>query len=484
MAVAQDLKKVVSSTCGIKAPTPDSNIHDFVSRWSDAGVSLPFAVVTPSSTSDITSTIKFASQNDLKIVPANGGHASFLSITSRSIYLDMSQFKNVHLDEGKQEVTIGGGCISADVLKVLSPKGWYTLTPNSNAVGMIGAFLGGLSHAMNGVHGFGIDHVREIKIIPFSNPSPSSGDLTEVVLTPESKGEEKKLFNVLCGAGHGLGIVTSITLKAWKISDLGMTQDKIWTRKLIFPALAIEAAAQLYSNLFPPPPELTTVLGFLRAPPSAPKPGAPMILLSCTYFGSKEYGEKVCKTVFEEKYVSKAMMNVSTLVEWEKMNEASEPMNRHGGIKEYHGCFVEKTNSESIVKSFEAWKDFTDADIKGRGASYVVIGSWSTDKLVENAGGKDEKFFPARDRGIFVQATPWYDDIGVKGEADGFGKSVVSCMREVDIKALRKDWCFVNNLISGQDMREVYHDEQVEEIKRTKEIWDTQGLGWSPVIEE
>lgn len=478
MADPEALRATLSPACDVNIPKDGAVLHDYVSRWSDTEVNLPFAVVKPSSTSDIINVIQFAREHGLKMIPTNGGHASFVPITSKTIYLDMSYFKGITLDQEKEEVKIGGGVVSGDVLKALTPQGWYTLTPNSNAVGVIGALLGGLSHSMNGYHGFGIDHVNAISIIPFSNPK-------EITLTPGSTGEDKKLFNILCGAGHGFGIITSITLRAFRISNLSLTDgSKIWARRLIFPASQIATAAKLYTSLLPPHPKLTVVLAFMRAPPTAPNAGSPMVMLGLSFFGPAAEAEEACRLTFEEDYVGKAMMNVTVPTEWEAQNMGFEAINRHGDYKEYHGCFVKETKAESIVSAFEEWESYTGQDVKGRGTSYVVIGGWNTDQLVKNAGERDEKFFPGRDHGVFVQATPWYSKAEDKERSDGFGRTVVEAMRETDAKAGRRKWCFSNNMIAGQDMTEVYRKEQLEEIRRVKNYWDEGGVGWSPVVDE
>src|ERR1700753_3948570 len=70
-------------------------------------------------------------------------------------------------------------------------------TPNSNAVGMVGAFVGGGSSAWNGIHGFAIDNVLSIRLVTAS--------CSILTLAPGSSDpDEAALFNALCGAGHGL----------------------------------------------------------------------------------------------------------------------------------------------------------------------------------------------------------------------------------------------------------------------------------------
>jgi len=476
---AQDIATILPSTCTVTIPSLDSKIHDVISRWSDTGLSLPYAVVTPTSIFDITTTIGYASANGLKIVPVVGGHASSLPVTSKTIYLNLTspEFKKIELNEEKGEVTFGGGILTGELIKYLAEKGWYTTTPNSDTVGMVGALLGGLSSVVNSIHGFGIDHVHSINIIPFSN-SLAPEDAPILTLTHSSTGKEKALFNVLCGAGHGLGIVTSITLSAFRIDSLKMTENKIWSRKLMFPASAIETAANLYVGLLPPPPKLAPVLVFLRAPRTAPVPGAPMILLALSYLGATEEAEQAAKKSYEKEYVSKATMAITGASEWVDMNASSAPFNAHGGRKESYAAFCSSISSASVEKAFFAWEKYSEGE--GRARSYTVYGAWDTAQPLKNAEGGRGGLFPARDRGLFVQCTPWYYDFDGKAEADRLGKEVVSATRERDRREERRDYAFANNLVIGGDLREIYSEEQIEEIKRVREVWDREALGWGP----
>ena len=60
---------------------------------------------------------------------------------------------------------------------------------------------------------------------------------------------------------------------------------------------------------------------------------------------------------------------------------------------------------------------------------------------------------------------------------------MLRALREKDGRKGRRDWCFVNNLLAGQDMQDVYTEEQLREIKRAKGIWDPKCLGWNPVVD-
>ncbi|ORY14945.1 hypothetical protein BCR34DRAFT_478736 [Clohesyomyces aquaticus] len=491
MSETANIHSSLPSSIKVTIPSehPSTPLSTILSRWSETLVSPPYVILTPTLPSDIPPIIAFARSQNLRLIPVNGGHASFVPITEKTLYLDLASpsFKTITLNEEKQEVTFGGGSLTGEVVKELSRQGWYTLTANSDVVGMAGWFLGGGNSGMTGVHGFGIDHVHRIQMIPFTAPMNEAGEPNVLTLSRESAGAEKDLFNTLRGAGLGLGVILSITLKAWQICTLNMTENKVWTRRLMFPGAGpnpgITTAARLYKALLLPPPAMTAVLVFLRAPPTAPRPGSPIIMLALSYFGPSEDGKKFSAPTYGEEYTQHAVSVVEGFLAWENLNASSAPLNAHGGFKEYHGAFCHEVSEESIVEAYKTWEVFTAKNLAGRGTSYLVIGSWGTDQLVQNASKHDDKMSPARDRGVFVQVVPWCKDSEDKGEADVFGRKATSALREADRKEGRKDWHFANNLRAGQNLEDVWTDEQIQRIREVKGVWDKDGVGWNPAVE-
>ncbi|KAI9146911.1 FAD-linked oxidoreductase azaL [Paramyrothecium foliicola] len=158
-----------------------------VSRWSDHNVELPAMVVRPNSKQDIVDSIMFARNSNLTLIPGNGGCASWVPITTKTMYLDMKNFNNVVVNQSSRTVRIGGGASTGETIKTVVAAGYYTLWCNSNAVGYVGSILGGGISPFTGLHGFLIDAIEAIEIIT------TDGKVREV--GPSSEGDEKALFN-------------------------------------------------------------------------------------------------------------------------------------------------------------------------------------------------------------------------------------------------------------------------------------------------
>ncbi|KAK5686052.1 hypothetical protein LTS10_002166 [Elasticomyces elasticus] len=474
-----------SAGCDVRIPSPDTKAEDCVSRWSKTKLGKPAAIIVPSNEEDIVATIKYAAANGLKVIPVDGAHGTFVPIDEHCIYLALSAFDRIDLDEEAGSVTFGGGVITRDVIRTLSEKDSYTCVPNSSAVGMAGFCLGGGSSPFNGLVGLAIDNILRIRII-LANGEKS-------VLSPSSSGEDARLFNVLCGAGFGFGVITSITLRAWRISDLHMDEDKMWTRKLLFPPTAIQAAATLFSKLQHPEPRLLVTLIFVRAPPAAPRPGAPMIMLSIGFLGSAADGEKAAAASFDESVTSQAMIAESGTAALSTINDVSAPFDRHGDYKEQYSAWCSSLSVGTIVAAFNRWVRFGEETPEAKMTSFLVLAAKSTKGMLEN-DTEGKKFFPRslRGRHLFVQAVPWWTVETAEEQARAWAAETLAIVNGPQHDGLAAENGFTDgdrvtayaaNLSKGIDLATTWPAPKIDDIEKLKGLWDSKGVFWNPVVD-
>ena len=353
----------------------------------------------------------------------------------------------------------------------------WPVTVNSNAVGVIGAMLGGGSSAFNGLHGMGVDHVLSARMIT------STGHVLD--LSPDSDGEEGELFHALCGAGHGLGIITSMQLRAFPVPRLRMTNGQVWQRKLIFSAAAIDVAADLYDQLQPPVPALSPVLIFARSPASSPGKGAPIVVLSVSYFGPSEEAEQAAAVVLASEVEKRAVSAEIVYTPLQHINDAAESHNTHGGFKEYYSCFLQETSSGSIQQAFARFVQFGDEVEDAKPTTTVVVASWNIQAMNENVGhvgsGEAESYFLHRDRGISAHFTPCYSQSTSRAVCDHAGNELLDIFRAVDDGNHKPHAGFINNLRIDQGLDEMYSPDQTARLRRIKQHWDPDNMFWSPV---
>jgi FAD/FMN-containing dehydrogenase len=128
----------------IIAPNYSKPVLESVSRWSSTGiVERPALTMIPYTEEDIIKAIEYATKHDLQLLPVGGGHGFLAPITSKTLYLDLKKFNMVEVDSDNHKVNVGGGAVTAELIKACTECGFYTTWPNSNAVGVVGCILGG-----------------------------------------------------------------------------------------------------------------------------------------------------------------------------------------------------------------------------------------------------------------------------------------------------------------------------------------------------
>ena len=441
---------------------------DAVSRWSDTKISSPALIVTPNDESDVKDVIRIAKDNNLSVTVAGGGHGTFVEVNSQTIYLNMKNFKTVTLDKTQGTVRVGGGVVTGELLKALAAEGYYTPLPNSNAVGVVGCILGGGSTPLNGLHGWMADIVVAFRVIT------SDGKAIEV--NTSSTGVEADLFRALSGAGHGLGVVTAVTTSAFPIASLNMTENSISLRSLIFPAPAIEKAAQAFLDMSCPSPEVSVTLTFVRSPPGTPAAGAPIIILGSTNFGPTESNGKT--TLFQEDLVGKAVRADTESLPMANLNDRFDPHNVHGGHKAIASCQLKKTNVDTIKEAFSGWVYTTDCYPDAQ-RSIMVISAFDTKKHLDlGTKTNGRRFLSSRDRGITAMAITICAEEGTSKAMLGFLDNTMDLFRKADAGEAPKS--FPNNLRFGMSLEEMFEHGQLEELREIKKAWDADGIFWSP----
>lgn len=128
--MAFSIKEVLSSTCLVTVPSPNSVLKDVLPRrWMQYSTSsLPSAVVTPSTEDDIIAVVKYARANNLRVLPSGGGCAGFVVVNTKTIYLHMEKFNGVKVDTKHHRVIVGGGARWSDVIGRVVSEGYYTGT--------------------------------------------------------------------------------------------------------------------------------------------------------------------------------------------------------------------------------------------------------------------------------------------------------------------------------------------------------------------
>lgn len=447
-----------SPTTRILIPKVGDKVEDYIDRWYSTNVSLPAAVIVPGTEEDIKLAVKYAKDAQLTLLPFSGGHERSIPINENTLCLDMRAFNAISMSESRDAVTLGGGVLSGDLLTALSDVGLYASVPNSNAVGMVGFTTTAGSSVFTSLKGLAFDHLLALRVVT------ASGKILEI--SADSKGEEGKLFETFCGAGWGLGIVVSITIRAWPTEELGLEEGKVWVRSVMFIAPAIETAAEVFTKLQAVDDlKLSTTLMFLSAPPNSPHPGAPMILVNCRYFGPSKDADQTAAATLDQVMLLRTMHAVTSSVPLGQINAMAEGANRHGGYKEGYDLYCPEIPAKSIVEAFGCWQRRLVEAVPGSSSSYVVLNARSPAVAAGNDLNKSKHARAMRENATFVQVTTWVESEGAVPGTVRHGQEMMSIFDGE------------GKLRAKQEMS----NELKEEAMRVKKVWDPSGLFWSPL---
>lgn len=463
------LENITGLACPFTIPNKDAPLTDSFVRFSEAYVQHPRLIVAPKTEEHVVAATQFARSNKLGIVVGGGGHGTYVSIGPDTMYVDMSAFRTVELDKEAGCVCFGGGVLTGQLLKSLAKDGYYTTVPNSNAVGAVGAILGGGNSVYNGIHGYMADNVVQLRV------ATAAGRVVGV--SSSSTGDELALFNVLCGAGHGLGIVLSVTMAIYPIKPLGLTDDKIWARTFYFASPALADVARAFASFNPPERNLNVQLAFARGRTGTPFQGKPIIVLSALYFGPTQAAEQAASAMLTPGVAEQASLVDATPLAFENTNDALEKLYAHGGARSTNGCRVKSISASTVEAIFNAWVAYTN----GAEQATAVLQNFNPSQLIAN--GQDAKkqvlFVECRDRPFTMVLSMFCTSQAALGLAnDTFVNDLLAIARRGDGDLTPRT--IPNTMKFNQDVSEMFSAERLVEMQRVKQAWDSDHVFWLP----
>lgn len=211
----------------------------------------PLAVARCTGPADVAAVIGIAAEAKLPLAVRSGGHSmGFHGTCDGGIVIDLSPLKSVEVDVERQTVTVGAGCVWADVHKATQQFGLGVPSGPIGSVGVGGLTLGGGIGWMARKHGLTADNLLSAEVVtPDGNVRRASVD------------ENPDLFWGLCGGGGNFGVVTELELAAHPVGMIygGMIAFPL-ERGRDFLAFYREWASTL-------PDEVTTLVLRLNIPP-------------------------------------------------------------------------------------------------------------------------------------------------------------------------------------------------------------------------
>ncbi|KAF4583276.1 6-hydroxy-D-nicotine oxidase [Ophiocordyceps camponoti-floridani] len=194
----------------------------------------PRCFVAPTSTSQVSETIRILSSLRTPFSVKSGGHAAFEngSNTPNGITIDLVNLNDIIVSPGRQTVSIGPGNRWINVSRALDPHGLAVVGGRAADVGVSGLILGGGISYFSGSRGWACDNVRNYEVVV------SSGRIVQA-----SPSVNPDLYWALRGGGgSNFGIVTRFDVEAFPQGDL-------WTSSISFPASLNQTVVSLFQEL-------------------------------------------------------------------------------------------------------------------------------------------------------------------------------------------------------------------------------------------
>lgn len=339
---------------------------------------------------------------------------------------------------------------------------------------MVGFLLGGGFSMFSSLHGLGMDNVLAFEGVT------ASGE--HIKVNASSTGDYRALFDVLCGAGFGLLVITSVTLRIYPISTLQLEDiNKLWTRRWIFPAMAIQEVATFFKFMVPVEKRMFPILIFARSPPSSPSPGQPMLILTTTYFGPKAEAETLLDSYTNPDVLKRAITSETNLIPFVNIMDSTKMFDTRGGFKAQTTARCMDIPTETIVKSFKNWQKFGDETKDACPFTVFVIAAYNQSVTVINGSpsdpeGRGKRPFLGRDRSYFGQVLTWYQSSNTKMQTEQFITDAMAILREDDESKGYPPNGLPNNFRDGTAIELGYTNEQLTEIRRIHKMWNGAGV--------
>lgn len=262
--------------------TPEDSGYDEARlAWNRKVVQYPAVIVEAESAQDVATAVTFARQHNLGVAAQGTGHGNIRPADDCLLILTR-QLNGVLVDPAAQTATVEAGVKWGAVLAAAQKHGLAPLLGSSPTVGVVGYTLGGGLGWLGRKYGLSADNVLEFELVT-----------AEGQLRKASARENSDLFWGLRGGGGSLGIVTSLTIRLFPVTE-------VYAGNLYYPAhMAREVFRHYRAWIANAPDELTSSVLVMNYPPIPELPdflrGQSFAIVRGCYAGDMAAGEAMLR---------------------------------------------------------------------------------------------------------------------------------------------------------------------------------------------
>jgi FAD/FMN-containing dehydrogenase len=427
---------------------PDDPAYDRVrAGWNGAIDRRPAAVACASDADDVAAAIRAARAAGLPFTIRGGGHSvSGRSIRDGALCIDLREMNDVDVDLQRGVVRVGGGALLGELDAATQEHGLAVPAGQISHTGVGGLTLGGGIGWLMRHHGLTIDSLESAEVV-----------LADGEVVRASADEHPDLFWALRGGGGDFGAVATFEFRPHRVGPmvLGGMLAYPWDEARD----ALRASRDLMEEA---PPELTTVVTLLTAPPAPPFPaelqGRRVAVVGVAWSGDLAEGERALAPLREACPPALDLVGPMPYVALQSMLDETAPHGWQFYDRLHYLDAVSDGFIEALVRGFE--------DVPTPEA-HVVTG-WMGGAIDRVAPG--ETAFGHRDARAFT----WI--IGCSGEAPV--GPIADWVRRLweHTAPYARDGVYVNALDAGRSVRDAYADAIWERLVAIKRRYDPDGL--------
>lgn len=268
------------SIAGRVATPNDPDWDEARKAWNLAADLHPAAVAFVEGAGDIARVIRFAAERDLKVTAQATGHgAAALGPLDDTIVVKTERMRGIEVDPETRTAHVEAGVLAMDLGAAAQADGLCSPHGSAPDVGVVGYTLGGGWSWLAQRYGFACNHVKAIELVAADGAARRVDDETDA-----------DLFWALRGGGGSYAIVSAIEIALFPIADL-------YAGMIVLPAETGAEGIRAYRDWTETvPDEVTSIVRFLRPPPSSDVPEAirdrPLLTIAAACIGSEAEGEK------------------------------------------------------------------------------------------------------------------------------------------------------------------------------------------------
>lgn len=249
--------------------------------WNRSVQHHPALIVVAETAVDVQKAVVFAGEQGLGVAVQGTGHGNVRPADDGLLILTR-EMNEVEVDGPAQIAHVGAGVEWGKVLAAAQEHGLAPLLGSSPTVGAVGYTLGGGLGWLGRKYGLSLDNVVRFEVVT------ADGRLRKA-----STSENSELFWGLRGGGGSLGIVTSMTIRLFPVTQ-------VYAGNLYYPVEMAQEVMRRYSawiaNL---PDEMTTSVVLMNFPPMPELPdflrGHSYVMVRGCYCGELAEGEKLLR---------------------------------------------------------------------------------------------------------------------------------------------------------------------------------------------